>query len=182
MVESMWIKTFLLRSLTAIGSPGLQQWTQGQGVPSERYPTTEEFLQDHAGGCLAKPLAHSLDLGCGPSPRNPFGAKVAKGVDIRASEDLNIVGCDLGASPILFVNECFNYVTVFDFIEHIPRVAIVDGKIRPEGLFFSRTPAYPCSEAFQDSTHVNIITEGTFPLYFCGDSWLPTMASRALLS
>ena len=30
----------------------------------------------------------------------------------------------------------------------------------------SLTPAYPHAEAFQDPTHVNIITEHTFPAYF----------------
>jgi len=41
--------------------------------------------------------------------------------------------------------------------------------------FFSQTPAYPAVEAFQDPTHVNIITAKTFPLYFCvhhlGEPW-----------
>jgi len=34
------------------------------------------------------------------------------------------------------------------------------------GLFYSFTPAFPHAAAFQDPTHVNIITEGTFPSYF----------------
>ena len=41
--------------------------------------------------------------------------------------------------------------------------------LKMNGTFLSMTPAYPNSAAFIDPTHVNIIAEGTFPLYF-GDS------------
>jgi len=34
------------------------------------------------------------------------------------------------------------------------------------GVFLSSTPAFPHPEAFQDPTHVNIITDKTFPIYF----------------
>jgi len=34
-------------------------------------------------------------------------------------------------------------------------------------LFLSCTPACPSNEAFQDPTHVNIITEDTFSKYLC---------------
>jgi len=34
------------------------------------------------------------------------------------------------------------------------------------GMFYSFTPAFPHGAAFQDPTHVNIITEATFPMYF----------------
>ncbi|MEB3301466.1 MAG: class I SAM-dependent methyltransferase [Cyanobacteriota bacterium] len=178
--------SFLLHSLKTIGFPGLQHWKPERDDPSLRFPTTEEFLREHANGLISKPDSHSLDLGCGTSPRNPFGAEVSRGVDIRPSEDLSIVGCDLCVSEIPFADESFEYVTAFDFIEHIPRVTVVDGRttfpfvnlmseihriLKPDGLFYSHTPAYPCSEAFQDPTHVNIITEKTFPLYFCSDRW-----------
>jgi SAM-dependent methyltransferase len=66
------------------------------------------------------------------------------------------------------------------FIEHIPRVAYVPQRrncfielmneiyrvLKPDGLFLSFTPAFPRAEAFRDPTHVNIITEETFGLYF----------------
>jgi hypothetical protein len=39
--------------------------------------------------------------------------------------------------------------------------------LKTGGIFLSFTPAYPYAEAFQDPTHVNIITESTFPDYFC---------------
>jgi hypothetical protein len=35
------------------------------------------------------------------------------------------------------------------------------------GIFLSLTPAYPDAKAFQDPTHVNFITDRTFPDYFC---------------
>jgi hypothetical protein len=34
------------------------------------------------------------------------------------------------------------------------------------GVFYSSTPAFPHAAAFWDPTHVNFITEQTFPLYF----------------
>lgn len=38
--------------------------------------------------------------------------------------------------------------------------------LKPGGKFFAHTPAYPNPQAFWDPTHVNIITEHTFTLYF----------------
>jgi len=131
-----------------------------------------------------RPL-RSVDLGCGPRPRNPFNADILQGVDIRENLETNIVAADLCAGRIPFPDDYFDFITAFDFIEHIPRVVYVDGKTRfpfvelmseiyrvlkVGGVFYSQTPAYPSKQAFQDPTHVNIITEDTFPLYFCGDS------------
>ena len=81
----------------------------------------------------------------------------------------------------------FNYCTAFDFIEHIPRIIDIDGInyfafielineiyriLKPDGLFLHVTPAYPSKEVFQDPTHVNFITEDTFPNYFCApNNW-----------
>lgn len=39
--------------------------------------------------------------------------------------------------------------------------------LAPEGLFFCRVPAFPSTYAFKDPTHVNFITEDTFPEFFC---------------
>lgn len=47
--------------------------------------------------------------------------------------------------------------------------------LKPGGIFFSRTPMYPFAEAFQDPTHVNIITAQTFPAYFDDSSRLAKM-------
>jgi SAM-dependent methyltransferase len=37
--------------------------------------------------------------------------------------------------------------------------------LKPGGRFLSFTPAFPAAVAWRESTHVNIITTETFPLY-----------------
>jgi SAM-dependent methyltransferase len=125
--------------------------------------------------------SQTLDLGCGTAPRNPFGAKIVMGIDIRESVAHNVVAADLFQAIIPFESGIFDYVTAYDFIEHIPRSAVTERTRFPfielmneiyrvmhdGGIFYSYTPAYPFPEAFTDPTHVNIITEDTFPRYFC---------------
>jgi SAM-dependent methyltransferase len=125
-------------------------------------------------------MSKALDLGCGPSPRNFFNADEAYGIDVRDDLDRNILKADLTIAPIPFPDDFFNYVTAFDFLEHIPRVVYVPERrnafielmnevwrvLIPSGTFLSFTPAFPHGPAFRDPTHVNIITEETFPLYF----------------
>jgi hypothetical protein len=43
--------------------------------------------------------------------------------------------------------------------------------LEPGGLFFSIQPCFPSKEAFQDPTHVNIMTEDTMFAYFCEPAW-----------
>jgi SAM-dependent methyltransferase len=151
------------------------------------YPTirsVDDFLFENARTRNVRSNAQkTLDIGCGASIRNPFGAGEAFGVDIREDVAHGIVSADLNLYPIPFPDGQFNYVTAFDFLEHVPRVTINEGTRFPfvqlmnevdrvlcdGGLFFSMTPAYPSKQAFQDPTHVNFITEDTMPLYFCGD-------------
>jgi len=126
-------------------------------------------------------LRLSVDLGCSASPRNPFGAPYCKGLDISSSANPDVLICDIVREHLPFDNEEISCVTAFDFIEHIPRVVVESERtsfpfvdvmneiyrvLAPGGLFLSYTPAYPFKEAFQDPTHVNIITEDTFPFYF----------------
>ncbi|MBK7001211.1 MAG: class I SAM-dependent methyltransferase [Rhodoferax sp.] len=127
-------------------------------------------------------MTRSLDLGCGISPRNDFNADEVFGIDFDMRKDLppNIKVADLVIEPIPFEDNSFEYVTAHDFIEHIPRVIYMPRRknpfvdlmsevyrvLTPGGLFLSMTPAYPHGAAFIDPTHVNIIAEGTFPLYF----------------
>ena len=40
--------------------------------------------------------------------------------------------------------------------------------LKPGGILYASTPAYPHNEAFQDPTHVNFITEKTVE-YFMGN-------------
>jgi len=124
-------------------------------------------------------MKKSLDLGCGLSPKNPFNADELYGVDIRES-DGRVSMADLAVEPIPFEDEYFDYCSAFDFLEHIPRVIYAPTRkfsfvdlmseiyrvLKPGGRFLSFTPAFPAPAAWRDPTHVNIITEETFPLYF----------------
>ena len=122
----------------------------------------------------------SLDLGCGKLPKNPFNADEVFGIDFIEDGDLKIRSADLAIEPIPFPDQFFDFISAFDFVEHIPRVIYSPHKrfcfvelmneiyrvLKPGGLFLSFTPAYPVLDAFSDPTHVNIITEKTFPTYF----------------
>ena len=119
----------------------------------------------------------SVDLGCGSSPKNPFNAEKLVGVD-KVKLD-NILQADLALQQIPLPDCSCDYVTAFDFIEHIPRQSSVEPSanpfinlmndiyrvLKPGGIFLHKTPAYPHQEAFMDPTHVNIITEKTI-IYF----------------
>jgi SAM-dependent methyltransferase len=64
----------------------------------------------------------TLDLGCGKAPRNPFKANTEWGIDIREDLDNKIKSVDLNINPIPFEDRVFDYITAFDFIEHVPRI------------------------------------------------------------
>ncbi len=122
----------------------------------------------------------TLDLGCGTTPKNPFELEEVYGIDIRDDVDAGIRAADLAIEPIPFPDDYFDAVSAFDFIEHIPRVIYTPERrncfvelmneiyrvLKLDGLLYSFTPAHPAPEALRDPTHVNIITEETFPLYF----------------
>tara|TARA_B100002051_G_scaffold56939_1_gene52579 strand:- start:615 stop:1853 length:1239 start_codon:yes stop_codon:yes gene_type:complete len=126
----------------------------------------------------------SLDLGCGAKPNDLlFKTGNASGIDVRNPENRpEIKLSDLFIHPIPHQSSSFDYITAFDFIEHVPRLVYLNEQCRfcfvelmneiyrvlkPGGIFASLTPTFPNQEAFQDPTHVNIITERTFPKYFC---------------
>ena len=131
--------------------------------------------------CMSK----HLDLGCGGKPRNPYGRDELFGLDQSSGfSNANVRACQLGLEPFPFPSDYFDSVSAYDLLEHIPRQAIdyaanrirfpfielmqeVWRVLKPEGRFFALTPAYPAKQAFQDPTHVNIITNDTH-LYFCG--------------
>jgi SAM-dependent methyltransferase len=137
---------------------------------------------------LEKPvfISKSLDLGCGPTPRNPYNATEAYGVDINDVGFDFVKQADLAIEPIPFETSSMDFITAFDFIEHVPRLVYINGQrrssfielmneiyrvLKPGGIFRAHTPAYPHPEAFIDPTHVNYITEGTVR-YFCENSGL----------
>lgn len=126
-------------------------------------------------------MTKTLDLGCGSNPKNPFKANEIYGVDIITNLTENIATADLAIDPIPFPSDHFEFVTAYNFIEHIPRVIYMPTRrnsfvqlmseiyrvLKNNGIFLSVTPAFPHNAAFQDPTHANIITEETFPYYFC---------------
>jgi SAM-dependent methyltransferase len=125
-------------------------------------------------------MTKSLDLGCGTTPKNPFNADELYGIDVREDLEAKIKQADLVIESIPFENDFFEYVTAHDFLEHVPRVIYAPTRrnafielmnevyrvLKPGGMFMSLTPAHPHPEAFRDPTHVNIITDQTFPAYF----------------
>jgi SAM-dependent methyltransferase len=160
-------------------------WREADDIA--HYRSIENFLQATSSIAVGDNTSTStctLDLGCGHTPRNPFKAEQCYGIDIRAvaSESLLAVQeANLAIEPIPYKNNSVNFITAYDFLEHVPRVLLVDGKIRfcfvelmneihrvlrPQGIFLSFTPAVPFHSAFTDPTHVNFITSSTFPLYF----------------
>lgn len=131
---------------------------------------------------LQIPAEKSLDIGCGLFPRNPLDCASVVGVDIRESP--NVIFCDLARGILPFDDSSFSCVSAFDFLEHVPRINPSEsGEKRfpfvllmreiyrvliPGGILYHRTPAFPHPAVFRDPTHVNIITDETMPLYFCG--------------
>ena len=149
-----------------------------QGVKTKKASQSESFFKQV-----------SLDLGSGPRPRNPFRAETCWGIDLQTEIPGRVIQADLVANPIPVGDDSVDYVTAFDFIEHVPRFLYRDGSVFPfvalmneiyrilrwNGLFLALTPAYPEAIAFRDPTHVNIITDETFPLYFCQPKTLARM-------
>jgi SAM-dependent methyltransferase len=111
------------------------------------------------------------------------------GLDINekaASENSHIKVCNVAIEKIPFEDDFFDSVSAYDFIEHLPRALINDGQTRypfvelmdeiwrvlkPRGLLYAVTPAYPRQEAFVDPTHTNVITAKTHE-YFTSPHYL----------
>ena len=176
------ISSLLSRTSSALTGNGRKKYPQ--------YNTLDKFLADsHIEKLINN--SRSLDLGCGSIPRNPFQADQLFGVDLRNDMPASVRRADLSIEPIPWSSSSFDFLTAFDFIEHIPRHAVIEGRsiypficlmseifrvLNPGGLFLHSTPAYPSKVAFQDPTHLNIITEDTFPTYFC----LPCLYAKEL--
>ena len=77
-------------------------------------------------------------------PPYNIGYDGGDGWDTFESEDAYLQWCDT------WIRECYRV-------------------LKPGGIFLAHTPAYPMQEAFQDPSHVNIISENTIE-YFAGHS------------
>lgn len=127
-----------------------------------------------------------LDLGCGAVPRNPYRQQELHGIDIAPRGEpgrFEVRQANLALEPIPYPDAFFDSVSAYDFLEHVPRVLpSADGRatrfpfvelmnevwrvLRNEGRLYAQTPCYPNPAAFQDPTHVNIVTDQTHR-YFC---------------
>ncbi len=91
----------------------------------------EDFLRLHVASRCGVAGTSTLDLGCGTNPRNPFGAETKRGVDIRCHDEESVKIADLVLEKIPFETSAFDYVTAFDFLEHVPRVAYIPSRRYP---------------------------------------------------
>jgi len=140
----------------------------------------DAFLESMRNRPAHQGSSQSLDLGCGKTPRNPFLAQTVFGVDIRPDAECHVLQADLTQAAIPFDDASMDFITAFDFIEHVPRVVYLPAirypfielmneihrVLKPNGLYLSQTPILPFSACFTDPTHVNPITSETFSLYF----------------
>lgn len=156
------------------------------GSLKKKFYRNDSVLDDLLSSFACNQTGVALDLGSGPIPRNPFDAGKIYGADLRENERENVFYADLCSGLLPFENEMFDCVTAYDLLEHIQRVVLVNGEtsfpfislineifrvLKPGGIFFSIQPCFPFKEAFQDPTHVNIMTEDTLDLYFCESAW-----------
>jgi len=74
-----------------------------------------------------------LDLGCGIKPRNPYKCPSLYGIDLRP---LQVPGvkesrqADLLTGQIPYDSDFFDSVSAYDFLEHVPRVALTGSSTR----------------------------------------------------
>ena len=130
-----------------------------------------------------------VDLGAGNVPRNPFCATELIATDFQSDfvnpKGIKFVEADLTRS-LPFDTDSIDSFSAFDLLEHIPRWERHNGEIvfpfinlmnevyrclKPGGIFFAVTPAFPGEAAFQDPTHVNIISYSTINYFVGHDAW-----------
>lgn len=131
-----------------------------------------------------------VDLGAGNNPRNPFRATQLQVTDfheeVDSSNNSNFIQCDI-TKNLPFLDSTINSFSAYDVLEHIPRWERVRNEqgveqivfpfinlmneihraLKPGGLLYAVTPAFPSPASFQDPTHINFITVHTKD-YFTG--------------
>ena len=114
---------------------------------------------------MSRSNSSSLDIGCGNSPRNPFDADQAYGIDIRENKAKGIKYADLNVEKIPFDDCSFDYITAYDFLEHVPRLIYAPDRrfpfielmneiyrtLKPGGIFFFVYPNVPICSCFYRS-------------------------------
>jgi SAM-dependent methyltransferase len=140
------------------------------------------------------PFTHYLDsvhvdLGSGHHPRNPFNASKLIATDhihlFHSENNVQFLVQDL-TKTLNFADNSIDSFSAYDVLEHIPRwERLPSGEIVfpfinlmseiyrclvPGGIFLAMTPAFPSPAAFQDPTHVNLISRETVN-YFAGPTY-----------
>lgn len=176
----------IINSLPARYLLGLFSFANQVGSLKKDYHFNSRILDTFFDSLVAEKMSVSLDLGCGPMPRNPFRAETVHGADIRENKEKNVVFADFTLGVLPFESASVDYITAYDLLEHIPRAILHDGRtefplvsllnevfrvLKPDGMFFCVQPCFPFKQAFQDPTHVNIMTEDTLFNYFCEPAW-----------
>ena len=153
---------------------------------SRRYFRNDTTLKNKFLEYSKRSDAVALDIGSGPFPKNPFDAETILGVDFRENIEKKVKYADLSKGNLPFDNESCDFATAFDLLEHIPRVSNNDNEttfplillmneifrvLKKDGIFFCSQPVFPAKAAFQDPTHINIMSEDTMDYYFCEKAW-----------
>jgi SAM-dependent methyltransferase len=130
-----------------------------------------------------------VDLGAGSYPRNPFSANQLIAFDVLDPKDISINSNSVGSNlkymqvsrfkPFPLGGDSVTSISGFDFLEHLSREPGTQANefifvmnevfriLKSGGVALFVTPAYPLRTAFQDPTHINILTKDTYE-YFCG--------------
>lgn len=136
-------------------------------------------------------VTRHLDLGCGAFPRNPFGAIELHGIDIgdrviAGATNVHFTKANLVFDPIPYPDGFFDFVSAYDFLEHMPRLICrneatefpfvrlmneIFRVLKPGGELYAITPMYPKESAFVDPTHVNYIAKNTYKYFVRPHLW-----------
>lgn len=158
-----------------------------------------DIFRDQLAWVYSIPFKHGkgavhVDLGSGNHPRNPFKASKLIATDhihlFHSENNVQFLVQDL-TKTLNFADNSIDSFSAYDVLEHIPRwerlntdeivfpfvnlMSEIFRCLTPGGLFLAITPSFPSGAAFQDPTHVNLISRETVN-YFAG----PTFANELM--